>query len=46
MSRRSSPSRTFADRNYAARLAHRRSNWLGVPPAEATARLLDFLKSL
>ena len=39
-------SRTFSDRNYAARLAHRRSNWLGVPPAEATARLLDFLKSL
>ena len=38
--------RTFADRNYTARLAHRRSNWLQIPTSEATSKLLAFLESL
>lgn len=38
--------RTFADRNYAARLAHRRSNWLQIDPSEAMERLCAFLESL
>lgn len=38
--------RTFADRNYAARLAHRRSNWLQIDPSAAMERLYSFLESL
>ena len=37
---------TFADRNYTARLAHHRSNWLQIPTSEATSKLLAFLESL
>ena len=39
-------SKVFSDKNYLARLSHRRSNWLEIEPQEATKRLLEFLRSL
>lgn len=38
--------RTFSDAKYIARLSHRRANWLQIPPAESTQRLLSFMQSL
>lgn len=37
---------TFADRNYAARLSNRRSNWLQIDSSAAMERLFAFLQSL
>ena len=38
--------RTFSDRNFVARISHRRSNWMQVDPQEAMNRVVSFLASL